>query len=235
MIMSCYEEEAGTYSFPAGEYKRVKKELMDFWDKELMANFTRAMNFYEKNANKKYDEAKHELLNSVNIETYTGMSQFLEKTKAGKIAKPKKSALAKFKANFLMKNYRYFEFGEAGLYFNDDTKTIRWQVDRNNRSVEDSKNYKMRKKFFDLLETVKWTNKTGGCTRYTNEYMEEDGPCCPAENDHYGYALIRHLKSFGYTQKEIKKNVKDGKEVKPPRPYGSTNMLPYRGWANRRY
>lgn len=235
MIMSCYEEEAGTYCFPAGEYKRVKKELMEFWDKELAANFTRAMNFYEKNANRNYDEASHELLNTVDLETYTGMSQFLEKTKAGKIAKPKKTFLTKFKASVLMKNCRYFEFGEAILSFSDDSKTIHWQVERNNRSVEDARRYKMTKKFFALLDTVKWTNKTGGCTRYSNEYMEEDGPCCPAENNHYGYALIQHLKSFGYTQKQIKETVKDGKEIKKPRPYGGNNMIRSRGWMNRRY
>lgn len=239
--MSCYEREAGDYKLPVGEFNRIKKELCEFWDKNVEKSFNKAMDFYEKNTNKKYRDAIDELHDKFNYEQAEEIERFLTKTQSGKLAKPKKSTLIENKSSAIMKKNGYFEFSyEAMLRLDKEQKMIFWSVDENNKSVESARNHPFAKKFFSLLDTVKWTNKTGGSIRYSNEYMEENGPCAPSECNLYGFALEEQLRSMGFSKKAIKERMKDGKEKRTfSGGFGSFNrgLAPSgRGWSGgRRY
>ena len=55
-------------------------------------------------------------------------------------------------------------------------RTVVWDVDDNNHSVDRARSSPLGQAFFRLLGKVKWTRGTGGYIQYRNEYMEWDGP-----------------------------------------------------------
>lgn len=73
-------------------------------------------------------------------------------------------------------------FGSHGhsvgeIRFNREKNTVYYDVFENNRAVEDAKSSPMGKMFFHFLDSVKWTKKTGGQFKYSDEYMREEGIC----------------------------------------------------------
>ena len=215
----------------------MKKEFCECWDKHIDNLFSKALSFYEKNSNLGINSIREKL--NANFKYFEGesVSVFFTYTKSGKLAKPKKSTVKNYKSSKLLKENGIFELScDAVISFKNKSKTISWYVDRNNHAVRDAREDPISKKLFSLLDTVKWTSRTGGEVLYSNEYMEEEGPCCPSGSNSYGYALVAKFKKMGCTQKQIKEMVKDGKEINKPSRYGAPGRISnYGGWIGRRY
>lgn len=190
--MSCNEEEKGTYTFPAGEYTRLKREFKAFWDEQMERAFQVAMTVYEK-AQKTGGKAhvRDHLDDRTMRDGLVGIIDFnlLRAGKNGRLMKPKKKDLAKFKANAIFKEGGYFELGKASLCFDDEARQAVWEVDENNHAVRDARATVLAGFFFRFLNTVKWRGRTGGRVAYTNEYITDNGPCEPTYCDLKGYAV----------------------------------------------
>ncbi|WP_375000200.1 hypothetical protein [Aeromicrobium sp. CTD01-1L150] len=68
---------------------------------------------------------------------------------------------------------RAFDDETATVYFDDRSHTIRWEVEENNRAVEDALGHRMDRLFNDELQKTRWTPNTGGVMYYRDEY--DDG------------------------------------------------------------
>ena len=190
--MSNYEAEAGTYTLPAGEYNRLKREFKAFWDAAMIETYDGAVRFYEyaqtagKNADTDRLREDRRLKGGL---ADLARWRLLKKGKNGRWMKPKKADLNTLKANAMFKRGGTFEMDEACVSFDDERRAVRWVVSENNHAVRDARETRLADFFFRFLRTVKWRGRTGGSIAYENEYMREHGPCEPSYVDLYGYAL----------------------------------------------
>lgn len=190
--MSCYNEEKGTYTLPAGEYNRMKRELKVFWDKTMDDGYKAAVKFYEYAVAHDPKVEVERLYNTSGLSAAMATILDIDVLKAGKNGrwkKPLKKDMAKFKAAALFKANNCFEMDDATLTFNDQARTVTWCVSENNHAVGDARKTPLATFFFRFLASVKWRGRTGGCIAYMDEYMSDDGPCEPSYRDKYGYAV----------------------------------------------
>lgn len=211
--MSNYNEEAGSYSFPAGEYNRLKREFKIFWDKQIDEVYAAAVRFYEraKKAGKNpdiYQLYEDRRLGKGWAEMIQCHMRLLEKGKNGRYMKPKKMHLAKWRANAIFKAGGHFWMSEASLEFDDERRTVSWKVEENNHAVDDARETAMAGFFFSFLRTVKWRGRTGGSVAYMDEYMRDNGPCEPSYRDMYGFALKMHEDMMGAMLKNYRKRTR---------------------------
>jgi hypothetical protein len=62
---------------------------------------------------------------------------------------------------------------EAYAVFDNDRKTVTWDVPENNRSVERAKEHWFARKLFAALGRIEWTRNSGGTIRGNDEYNED--------------------------------------------------------------
>lgn len=75
---------------------------------------------------------------------------------------------------------KVFREGSYG-YIAFEGRTVTWGVERNNHAVDSARNTNMARLFFDALEMMKWTARTGGVVLYRSEYHDES-------HDPYGFS-----------------------------------------------
>lgn len=208
--MTCNSEEKGEYTFPAGEFNRFKKAFKAKWDEHMEQRFQKAMKVYERFAGHDYkaldDDHRFAAMFSDHDEHWDVSALFLRGTKAGKLAKPLQKDLkaelfaAKIKGDHVDTYGAVFDCDGGQLTIDFKNRRVEWYVDRSNRAVERARRHPIAVWFFKFLGKVKWTGSTGGLVRYTDEYREDNGPCCPSEVDLHGYALKQwedQFKSLG--------------------------------------
>lgn len=66
-----------------------------------------------------------------------------------------------------------FNFDEATIQFDNDTRTVSYYSGDNNRQVEEARNHKVGRLFFRLLGQVQWTRGTGGKFIGNDEYNQD--------------------------------------------------------------
>ena len=97
------------------------------------------------------------------------------------------------------------EYSWSYVRFNDESKNISWHVEENNRAVEQAREALEGSLFFELLGKVKWRAKQGGCIKYTDEHLEEDGPCDPDVRDAHGWVAKEQDRALQKTIKRYKR------------------------------
>lgn len=68
-----------------------------------------------------------------------------------------------------------FSLGEAGIRFDDATRTLHWFVSENNRAVERAHEHPVAKALFKALDRIKWTRGSGGQIVGNDEINKENG------------------------------------------------------------
>ena len=68
-----------------------------------------------------------------------------------------------------------FDAGDGGIYLDNRTHTVRWEVSENNHACEYAREHPMGKAFFAALNKVQWTRTTGGEIWGNDEYNEDSG------------------------------------------------------------
>ena len=192
--MSCYEWERGTIKLPVKEYNRVKKAFIG----ELKAVQEKTY----QNAVKLYDKILAEMKGKRSVDTYSiyfnvrnqkvanhdrwGPSydeidldeeDIFYNTYLNKESRTKKPLKPKKKDYFSKIDRKKVGFGNGDfdISFNDDSKSVYWNVGENNHAKDHAHGNPVAKALFSLLSGVKWTRGTGGTIVGNDEYNQDSG------------------------------------------------------------
>lgn len=69
----------------------------------------------------------------------------------------------------------HFDDGDCSLTFDNDTRTVRWDVPENNHACDRAREGTLGKAFFKAMESVTWTRDSGGSIYGNDEYNRESG------------------------------------------------------------
>lgn len=69
----------------------------------------------------------------------------------------------------------HFDQGDCSVTFNNDDRTVRWEVYENNHAVDRARDSILGKAFFDAMKKVTWTRDSGGQILGNDEYSREAG------------------------------------------------------------
>ena len=192
--MSCYEWERGTIKLSVKEYNRVKKAFIG----ELKAAQEKAY----QNAVKLYDRILAEMKGKRSVDTYSIYSDVRDlkvanhdrwgpsyteidldsegifyNTCLNKESHTKKPLKPKKKDYFpkIDRKRVGFSNGDFDISFNDDSKSVYWNVGENNHAKDHAHGHPVAKAIFSLLSGVKWTRGTGGTILSNDEYNQDSG------------------------------------------------------------
>lgn len=115
------------------------------------------------------------------------------------VTREKPSRVQKGEVDWPTNRTTSFASGGATVSFDPAEKAVRWEVAENNHAVDSAHDTELGKAFFDRLGKVKWTHGTGGYSRYSSEYHEDEygGRSGSRINRADGYAGIDALNGDG--------------------------------------
>lgn len=209
--MSCYEEERGEFKLPSSEFSKFRRAIANAFNEYVDIEFAAATVLFEKTSQltkgmrgrKNWGDLIPDVISFIKSDrsspsSVRAMSEweldrlFYEKVLLNDQGKPcfGNNAGPEFKIRRPLKksfphktltDLNYQVDSNSDISFDPEERTVVWNVDEGNRSVEAARKSHVGKAFFNALKTVQWTRGTGGCTTYINEYMREsamDGPGC---------------------------------------------------------
>lgn len=214
--MSCYNEERGTLTLPSAAVIPLRKALVDA-ENRLRAETLQCAQAVQQWVKEKPDWMKRlraSLWGEGPQSVFWAALEAVDGTPGGWASRSRWDAAVRDRAVSLLVRYdsaerRWtvqspkkkdcaplpavtWEFdvaGEASIRIDPEKRTVRWYVSNNNRAVEQARESRMGRAFFDALARIQWTRATGGVIRYADEYSRED------DLEHGGGATIRS--SFG--------------------------------------
>jgi len=198
--MSCYEEEQGSYTIPAGQWSafktKLRKSFVEFEEFQYLAALVTWERIKSKPASETKMESELFIFKGKSYHKFAVYTVFYELKKHLGYIEP--YALHNMKENILnklfMDNNEYkkkpkkpvkkdyikamkrdtFSESNFDIIINEDSKSVSWSVDNNNNSVSTSRSHPVGKTLFSLLNKIKWTSKTGGYVLYQSEFTKEN-------------------------------------------------------------
>jgi len=223
--MSRNEWERGELKMSVKEFGSVRRDMVAFCNERQAQLFERAKTIYQTlktsgkgkrnfdflsaydailNSNNHndadadgYDEIYRSLFINVQVNELIAGQPMKVWRQSKKPKAPKKSHFAPLKQSV----ERIDIGGEASIGFKKDTRTIIWNVEENNHSVDRARNSAIGRAFFKRLARVEWTRGTGGQIIGNDEYNEDSG------RDYAGGGGSYVTARFGIAEKEFKKSL----------------------------
>lgn len=186
--MSCYEWESGRIKLPSKEYGRVKKEMIQAHKSYQEKQYKNALELYEKmiaagkgkrnvDWNEIYIKCRSTRIKDysccfVDLHTENCLDpEFKMQPRENK--KPLKPKKKDYITKGNRKDYAIY-FEDAEILFIDQKKIVVWVVNENNHAREHAASHELGKAFFKILNSVKWTSRSGGVIVGNDEYNQDD-------------------------------------------------------------
>ena len=177
--MSYYDSEKGSIKIPSAEWANLKRRVLDAWNNEQRRLFKKATHVYQNLAPLRFTLRALDDVMSTQFENVTKgnldhfyIHRVIMRTK-GKFSRPLKKffPLATNKA-------RKFYMGNVGIVFQDDIKTVFWNVPKGDHACANAHDHPAARRLFNDLSRIKWTLGTGGKITFrhaacANEYLKE--------------------------------------------------------------
>jgi len=180
--VSCDQWEQGTIQFSAKEFTRVRSEMVKFVNSKMDDLFKKAKQIREQilvegKGKKAFDYmgAATSLIRGDERRILTGLFR-------GKgSCKPYMPRRKDFPIRSIVR-LATIRCGEENAFitFHKSTRKITWSVNENNHAVDHAHDTDEANKFFQILNTVVWTRKTGGTIVGNDEYN------CDSDDDRGG-------------------------------------------------
>ena len=180
--MSKYCWESGTIIIPSAAWAGFKKNIRETLNLQIEKEFETATLLYEKTLqlgkgkrNFSYSEACCNLISNSRQYDHVSMDDmvarlFPKSMEAGvKPVRPLKKDFPKFTNKSLT-----FSNDFCSVILNDKARTARWNVQENNRAVDDARDSALGEAFFAALRKVKWTRGSGGQLVGNDEYNSDN-------------------------------------------------------------
>jgi hypothetical protein len=185
--MSENNQESGLVTLPTSEFKRLHSRMLEAYNdlmKELLKNALLAHSeiLLEKKGKRGFDtKTAVDATSTQIVRPYKGRSNYEYKAYSfkkmvensllndNKLKKPnKKDFLLLKKSDFV------FEDDDLTIVFNKKDKSVSYQTDEGNRCLDSAEESHMGRLLLRLLDSVKFTNRTGGYFEAVSEYYEND-------------------------------------------------------------
>ncbi len=207
--MSCYNWERGTIIIPKDQWPNFRTKLITAWNESQTALFTQAVEAHnlasEKAKGKRGTNRQNEILSAIASYckgTYNSSGWYggndpelfhsirelilsLESNKSYILVSPKKSSLKIYPTS----KSATIDLPDATITLDNDSHSITWNVEENNRAVEHARSHPIAKKLFSLLNLVEWKRGSGGKIIGNDEYnrdSEYEGGGANYVTDNYG-------------------------------------------------
>lgn len=192
--MSCYDEERGSWQFPAKNWNKVRQDLIDAEFSVKENQYKLALALWEKSKTMGAATFKggfEQILEDVAISVFgstrnrfsgnrianypSGWCSWsfrngLEYGTNGKIKKPSKPKKRK------KENEMSFDSDCGTVFLAHNSRYIEWCVDNNNRAVDSSWNHPVGRKLNEILRRTEFKGSNGGYCIYRSEYDESFEP-----------------------------------------------------------
>ena len=181
--MSCYNWERGEIIIPRQEFTKFRKAVITAVNDNLQNVFVVAQSFYKTILEKKLTvDAVKERLEKMHMQDefkslifsvlYPDMQyDFFEDTPG--YIKPKAVFASKFPFQS-MKSVSIFN-DDCSVHFHEGTHSVVWYVPENNRAVEHARQSMLGKVFFQKLNKLNFTPRSGGKIIGNDEYNRDSG------------------------------------------------------------
>lgn len=103
----------------------------------------------------------------------------------------------------------HLDDGDCSVTFDNDTRSIRWDVPENNHAVDNAREGTLGKAFFGAMKKITWTRESGGQILGNDEYNRDAG------RDYDGGGGTLTKATFGKEQQEL-----EAKARQAYNPYG---------------
>jgi hypothetical protein len=184
--MSCYGEEIGYVKFPVKDWTWFKKNLYNTYNDRLDYMHQIALKIHSKVSEEKKGKRNYDLRKNISeyLNKYLGEDKrwtssyfwrdLVENSliKDNKLKKPLKKH---FKHKSASKSERLYD-SDLYLTIDSKTKTIEYETNDNNHSIDVAESSYLGKLVFRLLNNINWTDKTGGYFKTKTEYDDWNGP-----------------------------------------------------------
>jgi len=187
--MSCYEWERGTITIPAKDWARFRKALLEAWNAKQLGLLERARKLHARLRNTvkgKRGATRSKALRRA-FEDHVGhrdddlsdlmfnllISYSREDGHGTWSLKglPKKKDLKTFPVS----KGATIMLEDATVIFDNDRRTVTWDVPENNHAREHARNHWFAKELFQRLRRIKWTRGSGGRILGNDEYSQDAG------------------------------------------------------------
>ena len=183
--MSCYEWEHGAITLPAGYAPKLRKELNDAvltQIKKIVSETSAAWEVIKKVPASKRKMALYSMYEKMSEDAYMLMIQhkIVDGEWTEKITKPGLAAIkdslvrnvAPYNSPNGKKNTVFRVGNDATILF--DGNNITWDVPENNHATEHARAHPLAHVFFEFLNRVEWTSRSGGTIVGNDEYNSDD-------------------------------------------------------------
>ena len=184
--MSCYGQEKGKIKMPTKEWTWFKRSLYNSYNYKLNQCYEIALKIYDLVNEEKKGKRNFNVAGNVvkYIGTHMPFKGYYSSNyhwrdlvrysllKDGKLKKPQK----KFFKKKLASKCEKLDDDCLSIELNNKSKSIEYYTDDNNHSIDYAQNSYLGEIFFNLLNRVNFTNKTGGYFQAKTEYDEWGGP-----------------------------------------------------------
>ncbi len=175
--MSNYNSEEGTIQLPKSKFAAIKKKFIADYniimEQELINAKDLRNHVITSNKGKRHVEYCIKMLDDA--ERYNVSSETIFKmcdVEGNKKPRAVNRKIVKF-AN--SKTMQFSLNGEGSITFDKEHKTINYYVSENNHAVEAARRSKVGRLFFRTMNSITWTNGSGGSLIGNDEYNREDG------------------------------------------------------------
>lgn len=196
--MSCYDWEAGRILLPAAEWSRFRTTVLEAWNRDREALLHLARKAYEeiRDAQKDLRGAKRREARSEAISRVQDSPRGDEVLELlGFYGSEPKPHSPRRKDLGLLPVTRGCVFGSAWMgaciELDNSTRSVRWDVEENNRAVERAREHPVARAMFQALDRVRWTRGTGGTLVGNDEYnrdSEDEGGGANYVTARYGHS-----------------------------------------------
>ena len=175
--MSCYEWERGTIKLPSRDYATFRKTIIGAWNSRQLSLLERAnaaLPVIKAACGRKKGWEAVDAAHKAAIPFWSYPEELLSIVQTQKDDKtvfksPKKKDL---EIKPVSKPCTLF-FEDASISFNEEDKSVTWNVEENNHAREHSGSHPIAKAFFSELKKINWVRGTGGTIIGNDEYNRD--------------------------------------------------------------
>jgi hypothetical protein len=178
--MSCYEWEQGEIIIPSKVWADTKKRIRDAYNRWVETEFAAARAFYERFKGKKqpkeYGSPESDAWDEGKFRFSKLFYHATKRDERGFVI-PLDSPRAPRRSDYPLANTRTTSFDvygeEFGFGFNNEKRTVGWEVGENNRACENARKHPLARELFRILDSIEYTRGTGGKIVGNDEYNRD--------------------------------------------------------------